>query len=173
MNLPAPLSEQPAKVERVASFNSMCDREADLYAIVEQSACVDQSTPTVELKHGAPRVVCRPAAPKSKGRARGRRYKGSTSCLLPASKMLLLEPHVPEPRYLTGAEALALQGIPFCYTTNSDVEDADLIHVAGNAFSGGCAAMVFLAGLRCSDFPDDEDDMVAVFAAVNHREPKF
>ena len=76
--------------------------------------------------------------------------------------MLLFQPHVPEPRYLLGAEALALQGIPHCYTTvDTVVQDGDLMNLGGNAFNGGCAAMVVIAAMISSTFPDGERSMLA------------
>ena len=164
LGLPAARAEPPAKVRRVSLSNSMCDREADLYDIVQECAQVDaQVNPTVELKHSAQRVVKRPKA--SGSRARGRQHKGSTSCLLPASKLLVLEPHVQSPRFMTGAEALSLQGIPFCYSTcDNAVPDSDLMSLAGNAFCGGCMAMMVLAGMISSTFPEDGCGLNAIFS---------
>ena len=159
LGMPGVQRETPEQITNVATCNAMCEREADLYHIVSDTNPDPQCTPTIELKHSAPRVV-RPVVVQS--RIRGKRYKGSTSCLLPSSKMLLFQPHVPEPRYLLGAEALALQGIPHCYTTvDTVVQDGDLMNLGGNAFNGGCAAMVVIAAMISSTFPDGERSMLA------------
>ena len=53
------------------------------------------------------------------------------------------------PRLLTGLEALALQGVPlhFDSATGSVLSDTDYMGLAGNAFNGGCMAMMLIAAL--------------------------
>ena len=144
-----PAGAVPPDVAAVAAANSMCDREVDMWRMFQDApACPDSgSTPSVELKHSASRVV--PLRPKS---AR-RRQDGCTTCLLPSSRLLLRPPIVPVARYLSGLEALTLQGIPrSCVLSNTVNSDKDLLSLAGNAFSGGAAAAVFIATLYSLDF---------------------
>ena len=141
LDMPVHSSTQPPHITEAAHKNAMCPRESDLLSIVLEGPSRPDAvkSPTLELKHSAPRVV------GLGGQAKKRRFQGSTSCLLPTSRMVVMPPSVPEMRYLTGREALAIQGIE-CGSGHG-LTDSELLHLAGNAFSGGCFAAVFLATL--------------------------
>ena len=146
LDMPEP-PPAPAHIEDAAFKNGMGDREVDLLRIIEEGPSRPDATvqPTVELKHSAPRVVGLSGAKKKK-------YQGSTSCLLPTSRMMVLPPTVPELRYLTGMEALCIQGVGGGSRIQSHgFTDRELLHLAGNAFSAGCFAAVFIATLAHVD----------------------
>ena len=143
----APTEEVPENIKDVTSENMMGDREADLWRLLQEapSRPDPSTTPSVELKDSAARVVKFSAHAK-------RRFAGSTSTLLPASRLMIQPPLVPHARYMCGAEALALQGLPLCYSiTDPILLDAEYLHLAGNAYSGACAAAVFLSTLASVD----------------------
>ena len=51
-------------------------------------------------------------------------------------------------RYLTGLEALALQGVPSSFhTTTNIMTDAEYMSLAGNAFNAGSYALMLLSAL--------------------------
>ena len=136
----------PENIRAVKEANAMVDREADLYHIITDSPGMPDPTvqPGLELKHSACRVV-KPAQTR-------RRRAGATSCLLPGSRLLLLQPLVPSPRYLTGCEGMAVQGIHHNFTAGDPVlSDAQYLHLAGNAFCGGSCAIVILAAVSFLD----------------------
>ena len=151
LNLHTECGDMAEAVSQVAAGNGMCPREADLFQLMVDGGTLDPSLrPAVELKHSAPRVIRPPTS-----KPRRFRHEKCTSCLLPASRLLVLPPHVPQARYLTGAEALAIQGVPLCYTVSEPpANDSLLLNMAGNAFSGGCAAAVFIASLLATSFPE-------------------
>ena len=135
--LPA-TSEAPSPIRRMQEQNAMCDRGTDLYRVItEGPAMVDPEVqPCVELKHSAPRVVG----------CKKRRRAGSTSCLLPSSKLMLMPPHVATPSFFTGVEAMQIKGVDGHFLSSDRVmTDAEYLHMAGNAFSGGTCALRFLA----------------------------
>ena len=141
--LPA-TSEAPSPIRRMQEQNAMCERETDLYRVItEGPAMVDPEVQMcVELKHSAPRIVG----------CKKRRRAGSTSCLLPSSKLMLMPPHVATPRFLTGLEAMQIQGVDGHFLSSDRVmTDAEQLHMAGNAFNGGACALMFLAGLASLD----------------------
>ena len=93
--------------------------------------------PALELKHSVFRVAR--VNPK-------RRRSGATSNLLPSSRLMLLPPLVPEARYSTGCEGLAVQGIDHSFTTADPVlSDGEYLHLASNAFCGGSCGLIFMA----------------------------
>ena len=55
-------------------------------------------------------------------------------------------------RFLSGKEALSLQGIPDGTYISNDFADTDYMNMAGNAFSGGSCALVLLSVLQAADF---------------------
>ena len=95
----------------------------------------------MEMKHSVGRVIHHAKAKH--------RHHNCTSCILQSSKMLLFPPVVEMPRLLTGLEALSLQGTPlhFDSATGSVLTDSDYMSLAGNAFNGGCMAMMLIACL--------------------------
>ena len=147
-------------VRKVAAGTGMCPRESDLFQLMVDGKTLDPSLrPAVELKQSAPRVIRPPIS-----KARRFRYEKCTSCLLPASRLLVLPPHVLHARYLLGAEALAIQGVPLCYTVSEPpANDGLLLNMAGNAFSGGCAAAVLIASLLATSFPESESAQDEIF----------
>ena len=148
LGMPAPSSDLPDAFADVVRDNAMCDRESDLFRVIcDGPAKPDpDEQPCVELKHSAPRVV------GLTGSSKRRRRIGSTSCLLPTSKLMLLPPLVPQPRYLTGLEALGIQGVDaaFC-STDAKLTDSEYMHLAGNAFSGACFAAAFISAMSSMD----------------------
>ena len=58
-------------------------------------------------------------------------------------------------RFLTGLEALSLQGVPTSFYTETLV-DADYMSLAGNAFSGPCCALFTLGALATLDLTHAE-----------------
>ena len=145
LKLLPPPEKVPQHLQEIVDANAMADREADLFRIITDGAMTNSTEqPGLELKHSAPRVV------KAKGHRR--RRAGSTSCLLPTSRMMLLPPWVPSPRYMTGCEGLAVQGIDHHFTAGDPVlTDMEYLHLAGNAFCGGSCAMILLAGFSFLD----------------------
>ena len=142
-----PASEASSPIRRMQAENGMCDREMDLYRVItEGPAMVDPEVqPCVELKHSAPRVVG----------CKNRRRAGSTSCLLPSSKLMLMPPLVPSPRFLTGLEAMQIQGVDGHHLSSDRImTDGEYMHLAGNAFSGGACALMFLATIASLDLRD-------------------
>lgn len=163
LNMPAPLPTLPEELRAISHNNGMCPREEDLYRVVVEApqALDTQDQPTLELKHSAPRVV-RFQHSDVRRSAGQRRRGGSTSCLLPSSKLLLMPPLVDKPRYLTGVEALGLQGIGMqhCFS-NTKLPDHAFMSLAGNAFCGGAYAVMFIAALTKLRFPEGELDFDA------------
>ena len=146
LNMPVPLPEIDQGILKISHDNGMCRREQDLYQLcIEAPQAMDTTVqPSLELKHSAPRVV-RVRSETAKTR---KRHPGATSCLLPSSKLLLMPPLVEEARFMTGAEALSLQGIDkFHCVSHSHVSDQTFMSLAGNAFSGGSYALVFIAAI--------------------------
>ena len=143
LNMPAPSSKEPDAVTSVAEWSCLGDRERDILRIVYEGPvpCGSAETPSMEMKHSVQRVVHHALAKH--------RRQQCTSCLLPSSKILLWPPVVQMPRLLTGLEALALQGVPlhFDSATGSVLSDTDYMGLAGNAFNGGCMAMMLVAAL--------------------------
>ena len=135
-------SEEPEVVSQAAQTNALCDRERDLFRLIVEAPTGRDSemAPAIEMKHSASRVV------SHKGQ---KRHKRCTSCLLPASKIMILPPMSRSPRFLTGLEALSLQGVPceFHTATTNIMSDAEYMSLAGNAFNAGCCALVLLAAL--------------------------
>ena len=151
LDMLAPAAMCPPHLEQIAHQNDMSSREADIMRIMfdQQSGAVTSrgGQPCRELKHSAPRVV-KMLKKQSKGQAsRGRRRSGATSCLLPASRLLLLPPYVEAPRFMTGLEALSIQGIERIHMQMYNGKDSLYMSLAGNAFSGGSYALMFLATL--------------------------
>ena len=105
----------------------------------------DDSEESMELKHSVSRTL----------KINGKRRPEATSCLLPTSRMLLLQRR-PMPRLMSGAEALALQGIPMADILGAEgMNDSLFQSLAGNAFSGGCCAAVMLSTLLSVAWPRD------------------
>ena len=149
LDMLAPAAMCPPHLEQIAHQNDMSSREADIMRIMfdQQSGAVTShgGQPCRELKHSAPRVV---KTTNSKARAsRGRRRSGATSCLLPSSRLLVLPPYVEAPRLMTGLEALSIQGIERIHLQMYGGRDSLYMSLAGNAFSGGSYALMFLATL--------------------------
>lgn len=143
MNIPPSGALPPAHVSDAACHNSMTPREADLWHMCNQGPELPNGQPTVELKHNALRVVS-----LNEHKSKSKRREGSTSCLLPTSKLLVRPPSVPRARFLLGLEALSIQGIDQHWlATDRVASDAEYLNLAGNAFSGGCFAAVLLVGL--------------------------
>ena len=131
---------QPEALHEIASNNGMCEREKDLLHLVTTVPCAERDPlRSVELKHSAPRVV----------RTKNKRRKDCTSCLLPASKIVLFPPVSGCVRYMTGLEALSLQGIPHTFheATMQELKDSEYMSLAGNAFNAGSYALVVLSAL--------------------------
>ena len=131
---------EPPSITAVAEANAMCDRDRDLLHMVCDAPSTNKKEMlSVELKHSASRVV----------KTGSRRRQHCTSCLLPASKMIVFPPTSDSCRLLTGLEALSLQGVPhsFHYTTEGVLKDREYMGLAGNALSGGCWGVTVLAAL--------------------------
>ena len=152
--MPAPSGEASAEVLAVSERNSFPEREQDLLRICQEGPFVRDTVrcPTVELKHSAPRVLPHLSATH--------KHTSLTSCLLPSSKIMIWPPAVKEARYLTGPEALAIQGIPPEYdeATGQVCNDSLYMSLAGNAFNGDCFALIFLAGLAVMKIPQEEEE---------------
>lgn len=136
----------PPSITEVAERNAMCDRERDLLQMVCEAPSTDRKKMlSVELKHSAPRVV----------KTGGRRRQHCTSCLLPSSKMMVFPPTSDSTRFLTGLEALSLQGVPHSFHESTRVlKDSEYMSLAGNAFSGGCWGLAVLAALSTMNLED-------------------
>ena len=121
----------------------MCDRERDLLRLVLDAPTTrKEPLKSVELKHSAARVV----------KLGQRRREDCTSCLLPASKMMVFPPVAGSTRYLTGLEALSVQGIPHSFHEATQVlKDREYMHLAGNAFNAGSWSLVVIAALATMD----------------------
>ena len=146
LNLPAAPKDYRPNIKHAADACGMCDRERDLLSIVEAGCHL--SSAATEIKHSAPRVVLQAGAKKQISRG--------TSCLLPASKIVLWPPVVDKARLLTGLEALSLQGVPPEHHegTGRVIGDADYMSLAGNAFNGGCFSIMMLAALATVDLSE-------------------
>ena len=145
MQLPAPSEVIPEEILMTSQRNAMSNRETDLYRILEGGPALPTGLkmPTLEFKHSA-LGVCSLNAVKAKQKKR----IGSTSCLLPASRLLLRPPLVPKPRFLLGLEALSIQEVDPCWmATDPIMTDSESLNLAGNAFSGGCFGAMLLIGL--------------------------
>ena len=59
-------------------------------------------------------------------------------------------------RYLSGLEALSLQGVhPACHTTtNGIMTDSEYMSLAGNAFNAGSFVLMMIAGLSTMTLPE-------------------
>ena len=127
----------------------MSSRETDLWRMLQEGPELPAAhvQPTIELKHSALRVVSLREA-----KAKGKRRAGSTSCLLPSSRLIVRPPVVPRARFLLGLEALSIQGIDAHWlVTDRVMSDGEYMHLAGHAFSGGCFAAMFLLGIAHLD----------------------
>ena len=91
-NMPsASAATEPPMVSQAAELNAMPDREKDLFRMyLEAPITRETAVPTIELKHSAPRVV----------RNKVGREFAFTSCLLPASKIMLYPPATDVPRFM-------------------------------------------------------------------------
>ena len=66
---------------------------------------------------------------------------------------MLMPPLVNAPRFLTGLEVMQIQGIDGHHLSSDRImSDSEYMHMAGNAFSGGCCALMFLATIASLDF---------------------
>ena len=148
LRMPAPSPDLPETLANVARDDAMCDRERDLLRLIlDGPAKPDPDEQlSIDLKHSAPRVVGLAGFTKQTRRC------GSTSCLLPTSKTMLIPPVVPQPRYLSGLEALGIQGVDaaFC-STDAVLTDAEYLHLAGNAFFGACFAAALISAMSSVD----------------------
>ena len=131
LNLAPPVNSEAVDLEDSSLTDVLCERENDLVHIV--NAGVSRSTTSTELKHSAERVVLHAGAKHRHG-------VDCTSCILPASKIVLWPPLVPKPRMLSGLEALSIQGIPATFHsthgTTAGMTDSDYMSLSGNAFNG-------------------------------------
>ena len=145
LNLPGAPMERTCSLELALIATGLGRRERDLLHIVNEG--VKRSSPLIELKHSAERVVLHAAA-------KHKTSKASTSCLLLSSKILALPPAVPSARLLVGLEAFSLQGVPPCYHNMSGglLSDNDYMSLAGNAFNGGCCGLVLLTAFATLRF---------------------
>lgn len=136
-------AEEPQQFTDVAEANGMCDRERDLLRLVLDAPTTrKEPLKSVELKHSAPRVV----------KLGERRREDCTSCLLPASKMMVFPPVAGSTRYLTGLEALSVQGIPHSFHEATQVlKDREYMSLAGNAFNAGSWSLVVISALATMD----------------------
>ena len=136
-------AEEPQQFTDMAEANGMCDRERDLLRLVLDAPTTrKEPLKSVELKHSAPRVV----------KLGQRRREDCTSCLLPASKMMVFPPVAGSTRYLTGLEALSVQGIPNSFHEATQVlNDREYMSLAGNAFNAGSWSLVVIAALATMD----------------------
>ena len=136
------------KAEAITTLNALTEREQDMLNMVCSMPVAMHQHASLELKHSASRVL-----------KHGKTVRHETTCLLPSSRMLLLQ-HQPQ-RLLTGLEALHMQGIPvpaMLQASRADVADDKLfMSMAGNAFSSGPCAAVMIATLAAITLPDDLD----------------
>ena len=149
MIIPPSSADSPQDILDAVSLNCLTHREADLWRICHEGpqSPSASSQPTVELKHNALRVLS-----LKEHTAKVRKREGTTSCLLPTSKLLIRQPVVPQARFLLGLEALSIQGIDQHWlATDRVMGDSEYQHLAGNAFSGGCFAAMLLIGLSHLD----------------------
>ena len=149
MNIPPSSATLPQDISDAVSLNIMTHREADMWKMCHEGPQLPSasSQPTVELKHNVLRVLS-----LKEHTAKHRKRAGTTSCLLPTSKLLVRPPIVPQARFLLGLEALSIQGIDQHWlATDRVMSDSEYLHLAGNAFSGGCFAAVLLVGLSHLD----------------------
>ena len=133
MNIPPSVTAVPPEISDAVSRNCMTQREADLWQMCHEGPQLPSSSsqPTVELKHNALRVLS-----LKEHTTKQRKREGTTSCLLPTSKLLVRPPVVPQARFLLGLEALSIQSIDEHWLAADRVmSDSEYLNLAGNAFS--------------------------------------
>ena len=134
MDLPSRTDQQKKLIENIIEHNGLTGREADIISMLDDVHMFDgKGDVTLDLKHSSSRTV-RTAC----------KQKQLTTCVLPTSRLLLCQKELP--RMLTGVEGLALQGIGADISLNSNMPDALMLSLAGNAFSAApCAAVLISA----------------------------
>ena len=135
LDLPSKTEQQKELIQRIIEYNGLTDREADIICMMDDVHMFggQGSDVTLDVKHSASRTV-RTAC----------RDKRITTFVLPTSKLLLCQKELP--RMMSGVECLALQGISAEDSMHSDIPDATLLSLAGNAFSAApCAAVLIPA----------------------------
>ena len=141
LDLPSRTDQQKKLIENIIEHNGLTGREADIISMLDDVHMFDgKGDVTLDLKHSSSRTVKTAC-----------KQKQLTTCILPTSRLLLCQKELP--RMLTGVEGLAPQGIGADISLNSNMPDALMLSLAGNAFSAAPCAAVLISAFTSITLP--------------------